>query len=109
MGKVVTKLLHEPFSLNHAVIISVIVHAVFLSTQPLSFLDKPPILKKQFEEVRIDFIKRTKVIPVIKKVIEVRKPSLYKINPPIYPNYIHQALTNPVTKFLANPYPSDQK
>ena len=69
MGKVVTKLVHEPFSLNHAVIISVIVNAVFLSTQPLSFLDKPPILKKQFEEVRIDFIKRTKVIPVIKKVI----------------------------------------
>ena len=103
MGKVVTKLVHEPFSLNHAVIISVIVHAVFLSTQPLSFLDKPPILKKQFEEVRIDFIKRTKVIPVIKKVIEVRKPSLYKINPPIYPKYIHQALTNPVHKISGQP------
>ena len=103
MGKVVTKLVHEPFSLNHAVIISVIVHAVFLSTQPLSFLDKPPILKKQFEEVRIDFIKRTKVIPVIKKVIEERKPSLYKINPPIYPKYIHQALTNPVHKISGQP------
>ena len=50
MSKVVTKLAHEPFRLNHAVIISIIVHAVFLSTQPLSFLDKPPVLKKQYKE-----------------------------------------------------------
>ena len=103
MSKVVTKLVYEPFRLNHAVIISIIVHAVFLSTQPLSFLDKPQVLKKKYKEVRIDFIKRTQVIPVIKKVIEVRKPSLRKINMPIYPKSIPQTFTSPVKQISSKP------
>ena len=103
MGKVVTKLVHEPFSLNHAVIISIIVHAVFLSTQPLSFLDKPPVLKKKYKEIKIDFIQRTKVIPFIKKVIDVRKPYLTKINNPINPKPIPQTVSNLVKQISSQP------
>ena len=103
MGKAITKLVYEPFSLNHAVVISIIVHAVFLSTQPLSFLDKPQVLKKKYKEVRIDFIERTKAIPVIKKVTEVRKSSLRKINSPIYPKSIPQTFTNPVKLISSQP------
>ena len=103
MGKAITKLVYEPFSLNHAVVISIIVHAVFLSIQPLSFLDKPPVLKKQYKEVRIDFIKRTKVIPFIKKVIDIKKPYLTKINNPINPKRIPQTISNPVKKISSQP------
>ena len=103
MSKAITKLAHETFSLNHAVVISIIVHAIFLSTQPLSFLDKSPVLKKKYKEVRIDFIKRTKAIPVIKKVIDERRPYLSKINNPIYPKLIPQTVSNPVKQLSSQP------
>ena len=96
MGKVISKLFDEPFSLNHAAIISIVVHAVFLSAQPFSFLNKPTVLEKKYKEVSLEFIKRTRVIPVVKKVMEVRKPFLRKINTPILPKLIHLPISNPV-------------
>jgi TonB family protein len=103
MGKVVAKFFDGPFGINHAAIISIVVHAIFLSTQPLNFLDKPPVMGKKNKEVRLDFVKRTKVIPVIKKVVDVRKPFLRKINNPVYPKPIPQAVSDPVKQILSQP------
>jgi TonB family protein len=101
MSKVIIKLFHEPFSLNHAAIISIVVHAVFLSTQPLSFLNKPPFLEKKYKEVRLNFIKRTKVIPVVKKIIDERKHSLRKTSNPVNPKPITPTLITPVKQITS--------
>tara|TARA_B110000467_G_C18266361_1_gene449524 strand:+ start:224 stop:1219 length:996 start_codon:yes stop_codon:yes gene_type:complete len=103
MGKVISKLFDEPFSLNHAAIISIVVHAIFLSTQPFSFLNKPTVLEKKYKEVSLEFIKRTSLTPVVKKVMEVKKPFLRKINTPILPKPIHLPIANPVKQISSQP------
>jgi TonB family protein len=103
MVKVVNKIFHEPFGLNHAAIISVAVHFVIISTQPFSFLKKPPALDNKYKEIKLEFINKSKVTPVLKEIIEVRNPVLKKINDPIVPKSIVYPFSNPIQRFSSQP------
>jgi TonB family protein len=80
MGRVVAKLFHEPFGLNHAAIISIAIHAMFLYVQPFDFLNKSPVLEKKYKEVRLDFIRKTRVNTPRKNIVNVMKPFLSNRN-----------------------------
>jgi len=105
MGNSFSKILNGPFDLSHAALISIVAHFMFFSTQPFAFSSNPPVVEKKYKKIRLEVIKKPKVIPAPKKALEVKKPVLRKMNKPIVAKPVSIPVSNPVKQIISQPVP----
>jgi TonB family protein len=94
MRNLISKYFNHSFDLRHAAFISIVVHFMFLTTQPFEILDKQLVQEKKYKKIHLEFIKKLEVVRVPKKYLEVKRPVLRK--KPVLPKPVAIPVSAPI-------------
>jgi TonB family protein len=98
-----SSLINKSFNFGHAVVISFVIHFVFLLAHPFEFAKEPLIPEKKYKKFRLEVIKRPQISPKIKKQLKIREPKLFKSKKPIISKPAIVLISKPVKQFKSKP------
>jgi TonB family protein len=101
MKNLISKYFNHSFDLRHAAFISIVVHFMFLTTQPFEILDKPLVQKKKYKKIHLEFVKKLEVVRVPQKYQEVKRPVLRK--KPVLPKPVAIPVSAPIRQIESVP------
>jgi TonB family protein len=78
MKNLTSKYFNDSFDLSHALFISIVMHFIFFATQPFGIFDRPLAQEKKYKKISLEFVKKLEAVRVPQKMLEVKKPVLFK-------------------------------